>query len=68
MPCGIYRHIISGATAGVVEAAVFGLPIYRIDRHIDGGLGRGAARAVVHRQCCDLSQKHSTADYSISGD
>jgi len=68
MLCSIYRHIILGATIGVVKAMVFKLPIYRINHYINSGLKRGATKAVVYRQCYNLSQKHNIADYLILGD
>jgi hypothetical protein len=63
--CCIHRHIIPGAVAGVVEVVVFGLSIYSIDSHIDDGIGRDIARAVVYRQCYDIPPEHCLTDHSI---
>jgi hypothetical protein len=42
----------------VVDVAVFELPIYRINGHIDSRIRRRVTRVVIHRQCHNISKKH----------
>jgi len=66
MPRSIHRHVVPRAIAGIVDVAVFRMPIYGIDSHIDGAIRRRIARAVVHRQCRDISQEQRATDDLIS--
>lgn len=48
MPCRVHGHIILGAVTGVVDIAIFRLPVHGVNGDIDGGFGRYIKGAVVY--------------------
>jgi hypothetical protein len=46
----ISTNIVPGAVAGGVHVAVFGLPVYCIDSHVDGGIRLSINNAVLFRR------------------
>jgi hypothetical protein len=47
VPRSVHRHIIPGAVARVIEVAVYGLPIYVFDRHVNGAVKGRIAGEVI---------------------
>jgi hypothetical protein len=64
---GVHGSIILGTVAGVVEVAVFGLPIHGFDGHVNDPVGRKVARLVIDPRCGFVPAGYSTADDPIPG-
>jgi hypothetical protein len=64
---GVHGSIILGTVAGVVEVAVFGLPIHGFDGHVNDPVRRKVARLIIDPRYSFVPVGYSTADDPILG-